>query len=126
LIGIAVVGASRDGQDEAIDAAEVWLQLIDAAKYDDSWRTAAPYFKQAVKQEDWVQMMTAVRQPLGKTVARELKSTEHRTELPGAPDGEYVIVQFSTSFENKISAVETVTPMRTGDGTWRVSGYFIK
>ena len=29
--------------------------------------------------------------------------------LPGAPDGEYVVIQFETAFQNKARAVETVT-----------------
>ena len=33
---------------------------------------------------------------------------------------------FDAQFENKAAAVETVTPMREKDGSWRVSGYFIK
>jgi ribosomal protein S17E len=40
--------------------------------------------------------------------------------------GEYVVIQFETSFENKKTAVETVTPMMDKDGIWRVSGYYIK
>ncbi|MDD5138124.1 MAG: DUF4019 domain-containing protein, partial [Candidatus Omnitrophica bacterium] len=47
------------------------------------------------------------------------------TTLPGAPDGEYVIVQFDTTFENKKSSVESVTMSLEADGRWRVSGYFI-
>jgi hypothetical protein len=43
-----------------------------------------------------------------------------------APPGEYVILQFDTQFENRSGVVETVTPMREKDGSWRVSGYFIK
>ena len=31
-----------------------------------------------------------------------------------------------TSFQNKRTAIETVTPMRAPDGKWRVSGYFIR
>jgi hypothetical protein len=46
--------------------------------------------------------------------------------LPGAPDGEYVVIQYESSFEHKQAAVETVTPMLDKDGTWRVSGYFIR
>jgi hypothetical protein len=46
--------------------------------------------------------------------------------LPGAPDGQYVIIQFETSFENKQNAVETVTPMLDTDSQWRISGYYIK
>ena len=48
------------------------------------------------------------------------------TELPGAPDGQYVAIQFTTPFENKRVAVETITPMLEDDGDWRVAGYFIK
>jgi hypothetical protein len=36
------------------------------------------------------------------------------------------VIQFRASFENKKSAVETVTPMKDEDGQWRVSGYFMK
>jgi len=46
--------------------------------------------------------------------------------MPGAPDGEYVVIQYETEFEKKASAVETVTPERDKNGTWRVSGYYIK
>ena len=70
--------------------------------------------------------MEAVRKPLGQTVSRSLKSKQYQTVLPGAPDGEYVVIQFNTSFEHKRSAVETVTPMKDKDGKWRVSGYYIK
>jgi hypothetical protein len=45
--------------------------------------------------------------------------------LPGVPDGEYVVIQFSTVLEKKAAATETVTPMKGPDGHWRVSGYYI-
>jgi hypothetical protein len=48
------------------------------------------------------------------------------TTMPGAPDGEYVVIQYQTTFEHKNSAVETVTPMLDNDGQWRVSGYYIR
>ena len=43
-----------------------------------------------------------------------------------SPDGQYVVIQFTSSFENKKSAIETITPMLDPDGQWRVSGYYIK
>lgn len=110
----------------ALSSAEKWLVLVDDGRYADSWNEAAGYFKGAVKQEQWQESLQAVRKPLGKVISRELISRSYQTSLPGAPDGEYVVIQFETSFENKKSAVETVTPMLEKDGTWRVSGYFIK
>ena len=62
----------------------------------------------------------------GKVVARQLKSATYATKLPNAPVGEYVVLQFETSFENASGMIETVTPMLEKDGKWKVSGYFIK
>ena len=111
---------------EAVRAAEAWLALVDAGKYAESWKTAAPYLKSVVKEKKWLATMAPVRNPLGKVISRKLKSSEFTRELPGAPDGEYVVIQFTTAFANKASAIETVTPMKDKDGQWRVSGYLIK
>jgi hypothetical protein len=70
--------------------------------------------------------MQAFRKPLGRTISRKLKNKTYATSLPGAPDGEYVVIQYQTRFEHKASAIETITPMLDEDGKWRVSGYFIK
>lgn len=118
--------ADEAAEKAAQAAAEEWLALVDQGQYAESWGTAASYFKNAVPEMQWLQSMKAARQPLGKTIARRLKSATSTTSLPGAPDGQYVVIQYATSFENKASAVETVTPMRDPDKQWRVSGYFIK
>jgi hypothetical protein len=110
----------------ALDAAEAWLQIVDEGRYSESWEHAAGLFRAAVQPEGWKQSMQAFRKPLGNVTSRTLASQKYSTSLPGAPDGEYVVIQFKTSFANKRSAVETVTPMKDIDGTWRVSGYYIK
>ncbi len=133
VLAIVVVFASVSGgaaelskERAAESAALEWLFLVDEGKYGESWEETAAYFKNAVGKDQWEQTLRAVRKPLGNAVAREAKSAVYATSLPGAPDGEYVVVEFSTSFANKKSAMETVTPMMDGDGKWRVSGYYIK
>jgi hypothetical protein len=59
-------------------------------------------------------------------LSRKTISQNHTKTLPGAPEGEYVVIQYKTSFKNKASAIETVTPALDKDGIWRVSGYYIK
>jgi hypothetical protein len=54
-----------------------------------------------------------------------MKATYSKS-LPGAPDGEYVVAQFQTEFVHKRSAVETVVSTREKDGSWKITGYFIK
>ena len=119
--------AGQGGKEEpAVVAAEDWLKLVDDGKFAESWKESTEYFKGVVKQYQWEQSIQSVRIPLGAVISRRLKAKNFATSLPGAPDGEYVIIQFATSFENKTSAVETITPMMDKDGQWRVSGYYIK
>ena len=118
--------AADKPEDAAQAAAESWLKLVDAGNYAASWDQAAKLFKGAVKQADWSQMAGAVRTPLGKLVARKLRSREYMESMPGAPDGKYVVIQYDAVFEHKASAVETLTPMVDPDGVWRVSGYRIR
>ena len=110
----------------AVESAQAWLALVDSGNFGQSWENAATLFKSAVTQADWEKAVSTVRTPLGKLVTRKIKSQQYATSLPGAPDGEYVMIQFDTAFEHKAVAVETITPMLDKDGKWRVSGYFIK
>jgi hypothetical protein len=125
LLTIASTGNSQEKEEPAISAAEKWLALVDEGKYEESWEAASGYFRGAVKKEEWESSMVGVRKPLGDVITRELGSSEYRISLPGAPDGEYVVIRFDTSFENKASSVETVTPVKEGD-VWKVSGYYIR
>ena len=126
VAGVGSVAAESGKEKAAVVAAEKWVSLVDQGKYAESWNEAAEYFRNAVKPKQWEQAVQGVRKPLGKLVSRKVMRTTYTTALPGAPDGEYVVIEFMTTFENKKTAVETVTPKMEKDGNWRVSGYFIR
>ena len=131
LVAILTVMSSgmcteQSAEDAAVASSQEWLSLIDNGEYGKSWDEAAGYFKNALSKQKWLESMEAFRKPLGKLVSRKMISKQYATSLPGAPDGEYVVIQYETSFENKATAIETVTPMLDKDGMWRVSGYYIK
>lgn len=125
LFCVAAIAQAKPEQD-AQRSAESWLALVDSGNYASSWNEASELFKAHVTKDEWQSALKATRSPLGNLVSRKLKSANYTKSLPGVPDGEYVVLQFETSFENKQAAVETVTPMLEKDGKWRVSGYFIK
>jgi Protein of unknown function (DUF4019) len=81
---------------------------MDAGKYAQSWTEASTFFKNALDQKAWEKASTGVRAPLGRLESRSLSSRMFTKTLP------------------KKSATETITPMKDADGSWRVSGYFIK
>lgn len=119
-------GGNPEAEKVAVEVADAWLVLNDNGQYAESWDEASELFKKVVKKETWEKQLTAGRGPLGKLISREVIKKEYMTSMPGAPDGEYVVIQYNTNFENKKNAVETVTPMKDKDGKWRVSGYYIK
>jgi hypothetical protein len=107
-------------------AAEKWLSLTDTEKYAESWDEAAVYFQKAISKEDCEKTMKGGRTPLGAVKSRTLTSAEYANSLPGAPDGDYVVIRYETSFDKKKTAVETITPMLEKDRGWRVAGYHIQ
>jgi len=121
-----VFAAEGDPTAAAQGAAVKWLDLVDHGRYAESWDEAAAYFRGAIAKPAWEASLKGVRAPLGAVSARTLVSAVRKTALPGVPDGEYVVIQYETRFEHKSSAVETVTPVKEQDGTWKISGYFVK
>lgn len=131
LLLLAVYDAKAGGgktkpEDAAVMSAQNWLKIVDSGEYGPAWDQAAEYFKNAVSKENFEESLRGVRRPLGKVMKRSLDSAKYTKTLPGAPDGEYVVIQFKTEFENKRKSVETITPQKEKDGLWKVSGYYIK
>lgn len=112
--------------DKARAAAEHWLSLADSEQRGATWAAAAEPFQAAVKQADWDRQLHSARAPLGVLKRRTLKSATYEKTLPGAPEGEYVVLVYSSEFANHAGATETVIPARAKDGNWKVSGYFIR
>jgi Protein of unknown function (DUF4019) len=127
LVGSAPHARGSDHPETAAESAALaWLGLVDVGKYLASWDAASTSFRQHVPQSQWQTMAANARTPFGALKSRKLQSAAFTRSIPGAPDGQYVIVTFASSFENKASAIETVTPMLDTDGSWRVSGYYIR
>ncbi|UCF18166.1 MAG: DUF4019 domain-containing protein [Gemmatimonadota bacterium] len=117
---------AQQNEDQATEAAKAWLANVDAGAYGTSWDGTADFFKMSVTKEAWEQSLDSVRKPLGEVQSREVRSANYTTSLPNAPEGEYVVIEMQTAFDNMPSAVETVVCMRQSDGGWKVAGYFIR
>jgi hypothetical protein len=110
----------------AMAAATDWLAEVDAGRYATSWERAATFFRESVTRAQWEKAVVDVRGTLGPLVGRKLASALYTRALPGAPPGEYVVIQYHARYVNRPMVTETVTPMRDKDGNWRVSGYFVR
>jgi len=111
---------------QAQRAAGQWLALVDAGEYGESYDRAAQSFKSAVTRAQWIQAVTAARGTLGKLVSRRLTRAAETKNPPSGPPGDYMVLQYQSSFANTKSALETVVPVFEKDGKWRVSTYTVK
>ncbi|MBJ39296.1 MAG: hypothetical protein CMD83_12665 [Gammaproteobacteria bacterium] len=116
----AVIERNRE-----LRVAKAWVRLEDEGHYARSWAEASDYLRSQIPQEIWLKGMESGRSPAGVVVTRQLTSVRYQTKFPGAPDGEFMVVQFGTSFETRPDVREIVTPMRDPDGKWRVAAYLV-
>ena len=126
LIPTFIFSQNKKENKKAQMAADNWLVQIDKGEYLESWDNAAPYFQNQILQTRWSAALKASRRPLGNLTSRNINSSDFKSELPGAPDGNYYILTYNSSFENKASAIETITLTKDPDGKWKTVGYFIK
>jgi len=120
--GAAATGKSEN---EARKSAEQWLSLVDAGEFAQSWDTAGAYLQHACTKDVWLRKLDSMRKPLGELRSRKIKSSlfqKHDQYFLA----DRVRLEFSSSFTNKPTAVETATIGLEKDGTWRVVGYYIK
>jgi len=116
-----------DVQVEApVEAALGWLKLVDDGDYGKGFDEMAALYRGAVSRANWEETMDHREKGFGKVVSRKVSSKRHTRYLLTGPAGEYVIIEFESSFENESRASETVTLVRDRDGVWRVTNYFIK
>lgn len=109
-----------------IDAAHKWLALLDTGKAGAAWDVSSPYLKSVVTRQKWVAGITSARKPFGKIVSRKAEKFARTHALPGAPDGDYSIIEFESVFAKGKRATEQLIWVLEAGDVWRVSGYYIR
>ena len=110
---------------QAFESAEAWLRLVDAGQYAQAWEASAKANQDAITKDNMVETYNGFRPQMGNVASRQLKSANYTASLPGAPPGEYVVIEFDTTLENDGRYLERITPMLDTDGQWKVSGYYL-
>ena len=109
-----------------VAAGEKWLALIDSGTAGQAWDLASPHLKASVTRAKFVSGMRDMRKPFGKLVSRTAAQFARAHSMPGAPDGDYAIVQYEVAFANGKKGSELLTWVLGSDEQWRVAGYYIR
>ncbi|TAP32271.1 DUF4019 domain-containing protein [Alteromonas sp. KUL42] len=123
---VVEAGALVDIDETTLQDGLEWLELVDTQQYEKSWDESSPIFRTSVTQAKWVEAMLLVRKPFGEADSRKLEAAQAPASLPGLPDGEYLILTFTTKFSaSSLSSTETLSLVKE-DGHYRAIGYFIR
>lgn len=110
-------------KENAQDAAEDWLSLVDAGEFSASYQDAANVFKGQLQEGDWTERGNQIQTQLGELKSRALVDARYMEEIPQAPEGEYVALRYDSEFSNG-QMNELVILAQEGDG-WKVAGYMV-
>lgn len=110
---------------EGYQAAKKYLLTVDRCCYQECWIRCDKLLQLSVKQADWESDLKTARDRLGKLSKRELKSQQLVWDPVGLPKGQYLQIEFSSSFEKKGALTERLTMKRDIDDSWKVLMYQI-
>ena len=102
-----------------------FLGYLDQGRYPESYAYTGMLIRAQVDRDSFAKKVAQARAGTGPLQSRELMDASYATTVEGAPEGQYVILHYHSSFANRADAVETVT-LAFAKGYWRVSGYYIK
>ncbi len=112
-----------DPINSALPAAQAWLGLVDAGKYDESYDAAGQaLYEKVPDKKEWVSSLKIVRGSWGPVLSR--KMTQHLYQPNGVIglNGECMAISFETNTTKQSTVIEMVI-MRYEDGKWRGAGY---
>ncbi len=104
-------------------AADEWLKFMDAGQYGESWDAGSNIFRFTIKRDEWIKAEDKLRRPLGALVSRTLVEQRPAKNPKGLPAGDYMVLFYKTSFQNRPDAKELITMVLSTDGKWKVLTY---
>lgn len=110
---------------ESLPRAKAFIAELDAGDWSGSWEVAGVMFQSAASAEEWAETVEPVREPLGAVKSRQLTNVNRVSTLPGAPEGDYEVLQFRTVFSARPGELTETIVMTMGRDGWEVAGYFV-
>jgi hypothetical protein len=114
------------GEEQAAERQALgFLGYLDHGRYADSYAYTGMLIRAQLDRDSFAKQIEKARAGTGALLSRELVDASYTTSVPGAPEGEYVVLHYGANFANRQEAMETVI-LAFAKGYWRVSGYYIK
>jgi hypothetical protein len=114
--------SAEDQVDNGLAVAKGWVAQIDQAKYDESYAFGCEAMHQKVPQDNWEQVLKALRTPWGDVTDRTQLSHVYKPNGFEGASGEFLVITYDTTFK-QMNNVKEVVVLKWEDGKWRGAGY---
>lgn len=105
---------------ECSTTVDEFLNRLDEGRYREALEK--PLSQIQMGTEEYFKRTMNSRASMGKVIMRTYLMASHLTEMPGMPDGEYLVMFYQTEFENKKKSTESVF-LKKDSGSWVVFSY---
>ena len=103
-----------------------WLNWVDNEEYDKAWHAASQKLNGKYTREVFVKEMTKHRALVGRVSSRKLNEQKYTSRIRFLPEGEYVILTFDATRDDKTGLVEVVVCEKGSDGKYTVVDFYLK
>jgi len=116
--------AAPTGEQQALASATSFLKLVDTRQYSKAYLSFSKLTQKAATPDAFVNNMKSVQDQIGDPTSRKVLAKNFVHEVPGAPRGDYWIIDYDTNFSKKGPSVERVTAVLEGK-SWKIGGYLL-
>jgi hypothetical protein len=120
------VGAETLTSDHLDRQARGYLEFLDQNNFEEAWEEMSDLFRSLNNKTHWQNQQQVIRSIYGPLSFRQLLRFSYRQSYSLSPDGEYVIVQYKSGYQNRTDTVETVVFDCRNDPECSIREYIIK
>jgi hypothetical protein len=102
-----------------------FLGYLDQGRFADSYAYTGLLMRSQLDPQTYTSKIANMRTGVGPLQGRELIDAVPASIVPGAPEGQYIVLHYHANYQNLSDAVDTVT-LAFAKGYWRVIGYYVK
>jgi hypothetical protein len=123
----AQVAQSSPGTEEQAAQRQAlgYLGYLDQGRFADSYAYTGLLMRNQLDPQTYAAKIENMRSGVGALQGRQLIDANLVNSVPGAPEGQYIVVHYHANYLNLNDAVDTIT-LAFQKGYWRVIGYYIK
>ncbi len=108
--------------DDSDKYAQEWLAIVDKGDFSTAFDMSTKALQLTIPKNEWVMLMQTMKGSLGAVTERKIIDIRTAKDPKGAPEGDYMIFIFETTFASGKKATELMS-LQEYNGVWRIYSY---